>query len=296
MQALHKKPEDKLSQSILRNHFEQLQKLDWKGIQKATGAEWPAIQESLVFIRSLEPYPARLYNPAKASYITPDVIVHKVGEDFRAMLYQDLGPSVSINQDYKKLLEQLLGAAPAQSKERAYLKEKMDAACALIDSIKRRQLSLLKISQEIIQAQREFFIKGPAKLQALVLRDLSEKLKLHESTISRAIAHKYMQTPWGYFPFKYFFSQKIKDTEKQASPSQSTRSAQERVRALITNEDVQNPLSDQALLLLLEKEDIQLARRTIAKYRKMMSIPAVEQRRKIYSFENKLKENAPSKA
>ena len=299
LQARHRKPDDTATQLILERHFSALERLDLKAIADESGLSDHAIQSSLQFIRSLEPYPGYLHAPPQTEYILPDLIVvthpnnahesdidddtnPKENEDalrlLEVVLADEWVPQIQIGKDQQMLLEQL----GKNSAEYAYLKENLQAAQNLLHSIKRRKQTLLRVMRAIVEQQKDFFLKGPEHLRPLVLRIIAQKLKVHESTISRAIANKYVQTQWGYFSLKYFFTPGINIKNASATLKKtSNRNIQKRIANLIQSESAQKPLSDQNLLYILKEEGIQVARRTIAKYRDRLGIASVIKRRKL---------------
>ena len=275
VQARHHRAEDKISQRILENYFPELERLDFEKIEKETGIGWEEIQKSLHFIQSLEPYPGRLYAQGSPEYILPDIIVREREGELYLILNDDWLPGLKITEDYESMFEKVSSHSHSHSKNKEwrYLKDKFNSAQMLIQSIHRRRQTLLQVSQKIVEHQKNFFLKGPQYLEPLILETIAQSIEIHSSTVSRTIANKYLQCQWGYFKFKYFFSAKLKSTSASQSDV-ATQNIKERLRLLIHREEEISPLSDQELLSIFQKEGVQIARRTIAKYRKIMKIPA----------------------
>ena len=291
VQARHHRPEDEISQHILQDCFQELEKLDFEKIEKKTGIGWEEIQKSLGFIQSLEPYPGRLYAQAPPEYIFPDVIVGEREGELYLSLNDDWLPGLKITENYESMFKKVSSDSRSKNKEWRYLKDKFHSAQTLVQSIHRRRQTLLHVSQKIVEYQKDFFMKGPQNLKPLILETIAQSMEMHSSTISRAIANKYLQCQWGYFELKHFFSAKLKSMS-DSHEDVATQNIKERLRLCIQKEEPAAPFSDQELLSIFKKEGVQIARRTIAKYRKIMNIPAAEQRRKIAMAKAKFKDRS----
>ena len=284
-QARHHRPEDKVTERILRDHFTDLEELDFDKIEEKSGLSWEEIQKSLQFIQSLEPYPGNLYAQDLPEYILPDIIVQEREGELYLHLNDDLLPSLKISEDYEKLVEK--ANSRPKDKELQYLKAKLHSAQSLIQSIERRKKTLFQTAQKLVEHQKDFFLKGAQHLKPLILETIARKIEVHSSTVSRTISNKYLQCQWGYFELKYFFSAKLRSTS-DTGDGIAAQNVKEYLKSLIDKEKSSSPLSDQKLVSILEKEGVRIARRTIAKYRKIMNIPSAERRQKIAAVKMKL--------
>lgn len=292
IQAQHRYPNDSNSQKILKHYFSDFEKLNLGAIVHKSGLGLEQVRECLRFIRNLEPYPGYLYAPPKTEYIIPDIIVvqnqqpkskdtssidaKEVLFNLEVFLSDEWLPKLQLGQTQEDFLRQ----SHKNNKDYPYMKEKFQAAQSLLYNIQRRKQTLLQVARAIVNYQKDFFILGPSHLKPLILHNIAQELKLHESTISRAVANKYMQTKWGYFTLKYFFAKGIKSALSQEGTT-TNRNIQQRLLVLVQNESAEKPLSDQELVVLLGKEGTTIARRTVAKYRKQLGIASVRMRRKL---------------
>lgn len=275
LQARLLKPDDAVTLTILEKHFEDLEKLDYRKIEKNAGFTRDEIEQSLQFIRTLEPYPGTLYSPRQPEYIVPDVIIVEVEGKLEVVINDEFLPGLQVNDEYRDMLRQ----SGRNSADREYLQTKLNSATWLIKSIRQRRQTLYRVTRAITEFQEEFFRQGPAGLQPLTLRMVAEKVELHESTVSRITTNKYAQTRWGVFELKYFFSSSLNSSVGEGK--HSARSIQDRIRQLVSAEDAVEPLSDQQIVDLIQKEGVQIARRTVAKYRKVLRIPPADRRKKV---------------
>ena len=214
-------------------------------------------------LTKLEPRPGRSHNEKQAEYIAPDIYVKKVGDEYVILQNDDGLPKLRISNYYRKALE----GSGGETKE--FIQEKMRAAAWLIRSIHMRQRTIYRVMESILKFQQDFFEKGVEHLKPLVLKDVAEDIEMHESTISRVTTNKYVHTPQGIFELKYFFDSKV---STDSGEDVSARSVKERISRLIEDEDKTKPLSDQEIADVLGKESLQIARRTVAKYRDQLGI------------------------
>ena len=247
---------------------------DFKKLKKLCQANDEDIDSMLTDIKSLDPKPLAKYNQDRNAYIIPDIYVRrsKYG-DYFIELNQDTLPRILINQEYKA---QVLGSS-SQKAEKKYIKDNLSHANFLIRALHQRAETILRISEEIVKYQHDFFETGISGLKPMLLRDIAQAVELHESTVSRTVNHKYMHTPFGIFELKYFFSSAagMYNGDTQTSVTE----IKHKIKTLIDNE-TDKILSDDALVELLAAQSIKIARRTVTKYREEMKIPTSAQRKR----------------
>jgi RNA polymerase sigma-54 factor len=266
IQAENLKLEDDLVINVITNHLRDLETKNYHAIVKVTGRSQEEIREAIDIITGLEPKPGKQYDEEEVQYISPDIFVYKVDDEFVILLNEDGMPKLRISPFYREALSKD-GNVNEQARE--YIQGKLRSAAWLIKSIHQRQRTIYRVADSIIKFQRDFFDKGIAHLKPLVLRDVAEDLNMHESTISRVTTNKYMHTPRGVFELKYFFNSSISSFSGGAVASESVK---ERIRQLVQNEDTLKPYSDKAIVEKLREENIDIARRTVAKYRELLGI------------------------
>ncbi len=271
VQANELYPANDLVHDIIESHLGDLETRRYKAIAKKLKVNLDQVAEALEVIRSLEPKPGRALNDEAPQYITPDIYVYKMDGEFVIVLNEDGLPRLRVNNFYK---EALAKGGDAEAKE--YVQGKLRSAMWLIRSIHQRQRTIYKVTESIVKFQKDFFNQGIAHLKPLVLRDVAEDVEMHESTISRVTTNKYVHTPQGVFELKYFFNSSINRFQGQAMASEAVK---ERIRRIIAEENPAKPLSDQAIADILKAEDIDIARRTVAKYREMLGLLPSSRRR-----------------
>lgn len=261
--------------AIIDRHLHNLEKRNWGAIAKDLKCSVEEVVEAAKQIQKLESRPARNFTTTdeKSIAITPDVYVMKDDEKW-IVVDNDKGlQRLYINESLAKRL-----LKDPQAKE--FIGEKLRNAQWLIRAIEQRRKTIIRVTECIVEKQRDFFEKGVAYLKPMILRDVAETVGMHESTISRVTTNKYVHTPQGLFELKYFFNSAIRRTADEDIASEAVKQA---IKRLIDNEDKENPLSDQAIVELLERnEGIQIARRTVAKYREVMGILASSKRKKMF--------------
>jgi len=225
-------------------------------------------------IASLEPKPGRNFGDGDIRYITPDVFVQKVGDEWVVTLNEEGLPRLRVSQFYRRVLSE----AP-QTDAKRYIQEKMRAAQWLIKSIQQRQRTLYLVTSSIVRFQREFFDHGISHLKPLVLKDVAMDIEMHESTVSRATANKYVHTPQGTFELKFFFTSSLQCAD---GDEVSAESVKDRIRSIISQEKPEKPYSDQEIAKMLSAERVAIARRTVAKYREMMGVLPSSKRRRAF--------------
>lgn len=248
-----------------------LARRDEAGLRRATGLEPPALREGTELIRNLQPHPGRPFQAHECDYLMPDVIVVKKSGRWRVSLNPEHMPRLRINPQYQNLIKRA-----DRSRDQVTLKQHLQEARYFINSLESRNETILRVSQCIVEEQRAFLEYGEEAMRPLVLRDVAEQLGIHESTVSRATANKYMLTPRGLYELKYFFSSHVQTTQGGVC---SATAIQAMIKRMIGEEDPVRPLSDSTLADLLLKEGIQVARRTVAKYREALNIPPSHERK-----------------
>jgi RNA polymerase sigma-54 factor len=260
---------------IIKNHLKNLENRNSKKIAKALKISVEDVRAAVKIIQYLEPKPGRKFSTDEPAYITPDIYVYKQGDDFKIVMNDDGLPKLKINQFYKNAI----ASGKKISKDaKNYLNEKMQSASWLIKSIHQRQKTIYLVMESILKFQREFFEKGIAYLKPLILKDIAEDIEMHESTISRVTTNKYAYTPQGLFELKYFFNSSI---ERTGGESMASASVREKIRLLIEKEDPESPLSDEKIANILQEANIRIARRTVAKYRKVLNILPSNKRKQL---------------
>ena len=232
------------------------------------------IQQALEWIRRLDPKPGRAYDSSRTIYVEPDVAVVKVEEEYVVLFNDDGLPRLRVSALYRRMLLSRDGALDGEGK--SYLREKMRAAQWLLKSLDQRKRTIVRVAESIVKKQHDFFDYGVAQLRPLVLRDVAEDIGMHESTVSRVVSNKWMATPRGLVPMKFFFHSAIASS---AGEDVSSLAVKGKIRSLVEAEDPAHPVSDARLAELLLRDGIRIARRTVAKYREELRIPASSIRR-----------------
>ncbi len=274
LQLSQKEEPNPMAEALLRDHFDALKRGDYQALAKGLGLQIEEVLEVIEQIKRLEPKPGRPFSPEAARVIVPDVIIYKTGNDFEVALNDDGLPKLRINRHYRRMLEEGGEGVPVE-----YLKEKMRAAQWLIKSLEQRQQTLYKVTKSIVKFQREFLEKGIDYLRPLILRDVAEDVGMHESTISRVTTNKYAVTPQGLFELKFFFSGKV----GEGAVEMSVRRVKKLIQEIIAEEDPRAPYSDQRIVEILKaRYGLEIARRTVAKYREGLAIPSSKERRRTW--------------
>ncbi len=275
IQARFQNLEETVVEKMLMEHMDNLENKRYDKIAKNLSISIPEVLKAVEIITNLEPKPGRLYNEDDTIYISPDIYVFKVGDDYEIVLNEDGLPKLKINNYYKEILNEN-DSADTDEKTKEYILDKMKSAAWLIKSIHQRQRTIYKVTESIVQFQRKFFDLGVTYLKPLVLRDVAEHIQMHESTISRVTTNKYVHTPQGVFELKYFFNSAINSMEGDSIASESVK---EHIRNIIKSEEKSRPYSDQEVADLLKNHNIDVARRTVAKYRETLGILPSRKRR-----------------
>ncbi len=254
-----------LAARIIREQFELLTRRRIPDLARRLDASVDEIQAAIEEIGTLDPAPGRRFADDSNRVVVPDVTVEKDGDKWRIDLNSDYIPRLRISQTYRELIAK----GQLSKEERDYLRERMRSGRFLINSIEQRQQTIERITREILTVQEEFFEHGVAKLKPLTMTQIADAVGVHETTVSRAIANKYIKTPHGVFEFKYFFTPGYK---AQSGASVSNTSVKEMIGDLIAGEDKAHPLSDQEIVAKLQAKGINIARRTVAKYREELGL------------------------
>ncbi|MBI4125251.1 MAG: RNA polymerase factor sigma-54 [Deltaproteobacteria bacterium] len=263
---------------IIQHHLKHLELHDYKPIAKALDVPIERVLEIEKMIHQLDPKPGRAYSNVQTQYITPDVFVTKRGDKYVVTLNEDGMPKLAVSPLYRRAI---LHGETVGVQAREYIQDKLRQALWLIKSIHQRQRTLYRVTQSIVKFQRDFFEKGPNHLRPMVLKDVAEDIGMHESTVSRVTTNKYAHTPRGLLELKYFFNSSLGGRGADGTASEVVKN---HLQHLIAKENLQTPLSDQEIAgILKEKHNIDIARRTVAKYRETLGVlPSSRRRRKHY--------------
>lgn len=284
--ALSDLPLAELALEIVRDHMEDLTRRRLTRITRALGISNDLLKEALEVIENLQPYPGSPsssdYNglltlDTEVSYITPDLIVEKEGEEWVVALADGTLPALRINPEYADLLKE---PKPKKGPDevKTYVSKKLNDARWLINAIHQRRTTMLKVANYLVRAQMDFFEHGSSHLRPMVLQDVADAVEMHVSTISRVSNGKYMQTPHGVFELKYFFDSRVSTDDGE---DVSARSVKDKIARMVADEDKAKPLSDQEIADRLGEDGLKIARRTIAKYRDQLKIPSQRYRKEL---------------
>jgi len=261
---------------ILRDHINDLETRRYQVIARCLQIPLDDVFSAAKFISSLDPRPGSQFGQEDVHYIIPDIFVYKISDEYVVVLNDEGLPNLRINSFYRNALS---GAEPLDEKAGEYIQEKLRGALWLIKSIHQRQRTIYRVTKSIVKFQRDFFDRGVEHLKPLVLRDVAEDIEMHESTVSRVTTNKYVQTPQGLFELKYFFNSGISTTGGDSVASESVKS---KIKEIITAEDARKPFSDQKIVEILRGQGIDIARRTVTKYREMLGVGSSTQRKRLF--------------
>ena len=256
---------DSLASRIIRDYFQLLTRRRIPEIARKIGAHMDDVQIAIEEIGTLDPAPGRRFADDSNRVVVPDVTVEKDDDKWNIILNSDYIPRLRISNTYKEMIAK----GTLSKAERDYLRERMRSGKFLINSIEQRQQTIERITREILKVQQEFFEEGVSKLKPLTMTQIADVVGVHETTVSRAIANKFIQTPHGVFDFKFFFTPGY---QNDSGASVSNTSVKEMINDLIAGEDRSHPLSDQEIVAKLQNKGINIARRTVAKYREELGL------------------------
>lgn len=263
------------AQTVISTCWHDLLHQRWAAVAAHLDCEVEDLRPLLDVLQRLEPKPGRKYHQSDNAYIEPDVYVKRVEGEYQIVLNDDGMPKLRMNSEYLRMLEtKVLG-----SEVQGYLRDKMRSALWLIKSIDQRQRTIFKVAQSIVSYQRGFLDHGLEALRPMVLRQVADDIGMHESTVSRVVSNKYMHTPRGLYPMRFFFHSGVDSVRGE---NVSSLVVKEHIKKLIEAEDPSHPLSDSKIMKMLQREGTRLARRTVAKYREEMGIPSSEKRKRVF--------------
>ncbi len=262
-----------LLENLLGEHLEEIARNRLPQLARTLSVSLDELNAALGELKRLNPFPGSALAPEHADFVVPEVAIRRTLEGYEAVPRRERQVRLYLAERYLKLLE----TPDLPPEDRAYLKEKLQQARELIRALEQRESTILRIAQVIIETQRDFLDAGVEALKPLTMKQAGERLELHETTISRAVANKFVETPQGVFPFKFFFTTGFTNEDGEAL---SNRAVMERLRELVRQENPARPLSDEQLAVTLKAEGLAIARRTVAKYRESMNIPSSNLRKR----------------
>ena len=260
------------AKQLVSKHLDLVGQRDYKRLERLTGYTQETLEAAILLIQTLSPHPGEAIRNDDVEYVVPDARVSKVDEHWQVSLNQDITPKLSINQQYARLIRRA-----DSSQDNTFLKNHLQEAKWFLRSIESRNDTLLRVASCIVELQQRFLEQGPEAMRPMVLANIAERLELHESTISRVTTQKYIDTPQGVFELKYFFSSHVSTASGGECSSTAIRAI---LKKMINAENPAKPLSDNKLTALLQDMGIQVARRTVAKYREGIGIPSSSERKR----------------
>jgi len=268
-------PDAELLPQIIRRHLRNVESKKYQAIAKDLHVSLEEVVASIKLFSRLDPKPGRNYSGEEPQYITPDVYIHKIGDQYVTVLNDDGLSKLRISQHYRNALK---NGAGAQTKE--YIQEKLRSAVWLIRSIHQRQRTIVKVTDSIIKFQRDFLDKGIAHLKPLILRDVAEDIGMHESTVSRVTTNKYVHTPQGIYELKFFFNSSI--ARANGGDDIASEAVKNQIKQIVAAEPGDKPYSDQKIVEVLRSQNVDIARRTVAKYREVLGILPSSKRKRFF--------------
>jgi RNA polymerase sigma-54 factor len=266
---------DSLAFRIVRDYFEQLINHRWSEISKELSITPRDVQDAADEVAKLDPKPGLKYSSGGDNYIIPDLIVEKIEGEYLVFLNDTSLPRLKLSKAYRDIAKDKKKFV-GENKE--FISNKLNSANWMIQAIEQRRQTMLKVMNFIVDRQRDFFDKGVQYLKPLTLREVAEVIDMHESTVSRVTNEKFVQTPRGVFPLKFFFSSGLSTTSGE---DVSARGIKAQIEKLVSDEDPAHPLTDQAIVNILKDDGIQIARRTVAKYRDQLGVLSARMRKRV---------------
>lgn len=270
---------NELLETIIRDHIKELELKNYVHISRRLKVPLRDVEEAVMLISKMDPRPGAVYSEEKIQTIIPDVYVVKSGDDYKIVLNDDGLPRLRISNFYREIMAGTGDRSDEDDAGKKYIREKVQSATWLIKSIQQRQKTIYKVAESIVKHQKDFFDRGIKYLKPLVLRDVADDVEMHESTISRVVTNKYLHSHRGIFEMKYFFGSSV---QKTTGESVSSKSVREEIKNLVADEDPKKPYSDFEIVDLLQAKGIDIARRTVAKYRNMMGILPSSKRKQYF--------------
>jgi RNA polymerase sigma-54 factor len=267
--------EDSRTYTIVHDYFDQLINHRWSEISKDLSITPKEVQSAADEIAKLDPKPGLKYAAPADNYITPDLIVEKIDGSYHVFLNDTSLPRLKLSRTYREIARD---KSKFQGENKEFISNKLNSANWMIQAIEQRRQTMLKVMNFIVDRQREFFERGVQYLKPLTLREVAEVIEMHESTVSRVTNEKFVQTPRGVLPLKFFFSSGLSTTSGE---DVSARGIKAKIESLVENEDPKQPLTDQAIVNILKEEGVQIARRTVAKYRDQLGILSARMRKRV---------------
>ncbi len=271
-------PDEPLARRVIAEAWDLFLRRQFPLVAKKLGIELADLEPAIDLIRTLETCPGRQFSNERVHYIEPDVFVRRVGDEYVIQLNDDGLPRLRVSRAYRRMLAKMRTEGQ-QAEAQSFIKDKMRSAVWLIKSLDQRQRTIYKVAASIVRQQQEFLDQGIDYLRPMVLRDVAEDISMHESTVSRVVSNKYIHTPRGLFPLKFFFHSGI---DRDYGDNISSLTVKRKIEQMIGAEDPRQPLSDSELMRILNREGIQIARRTVAKYRDELHIPSSNDRKQIF--------------
>ncbi|MFP4324761.1 MAG: RNA polymerase factor sigma-54 [Desulfonatronovibrio sp.] len=266
---------DPILKELVTQHLEDIEKNRLGPLLKKFKISKELLKEYIELLQSLDPYPGSSYGTGDIVYVSPDIYVYKFEDDFAVVLNDDGIPAIQLSTLYQDL-----NLKNSHKDDNEYIQEKTRSAVWLMKSLHQRQRTLYKVMESILKFQRDFFEQGVSKLKPLILKEVAEDIAMHESTVSRITTNKYVSTPFGVFELKFFFNSALTMDSGGSVGSESVKDA---IKKMVAEENPQKPLSDEAIAASLKKKlEVNIARRTVAKYRAALQIPSSSRRKKFF--------------
>jgi RNA polymerase sigma-54 factor len=259
----------------VRDCFDELINHRWSDIARRVGIGAADVQAAADEIQKLDPKPGLRFSDLSQNYITPDLIVEKVDGAYRVALNDTNLPRLRLSRVYRDIARD---RKKFEGENKEFISQKLNSAQWMIQAIEQRRQTMLKVMNYIVERQKDFFEKGVQHLKPLTLREVAEVVNMHESTVSRVTNEKFVQTPRGVLPLKFFFSSGLSTT---GGEDVSARGIKDQIQKLVENEDPKNPLTGQAIVNVLRESGVNIARRTVAKYRDQLGVLSARMRKRV---------------